>query len=102
MGGFSGDVQVVVSELVTNALRHGTPPESIACGCGNVVRMSMLHREGELVCAVHDQSDQLPMLREPDSMLENGRGLQLVACFTAEWGVTQVKPRGKYVWARFD
>jgi anti-sigma regulatory factor (Ser/Thr protein kinase) len=90
------DVELVLSELVTNALRHGG---AAAGGPGGAVQVRMLRHDDDLVCAVRDGSDLLPARRDPDFMLESGRGLHLVACFAADWGVLPAAPAGKYVWA---
>lgn len=97
MGCVAGDAELVISELVTNALRHAPsvqdgdeePPLQAVALC----------RGDEFVCAVRDHSDLLPAPREPDYMAETGRGLHLVACFSRRWGVVPASPRGKYVWA---
>ncbi len=102
MGGFVGDAELVLSELVTNAVRHGTPGEVASYGYGNVIRIRFLRRGRQAVCAVQDPSARVPAPREPDLLLETGRGLHLVGCFSREWGVVPVPPRGKYVWALFD
>ncbi|MDA0563212.1 ATP-binding protein [Streptomonospora sp. S1-112] len=94
------DVELVVSELVTNALRHGSPPGRPGVP-DDPIRMGLLRRGGEFVCAVRDRGERMPIPREPDLRLENGRGLHLVACFCRAWGVLPVLPQGKYVWASF-
>ncbi|GAA3754140.1 ATP-binding protein [Spinactinospora alkalitolerans] len=101
MSRMAGDVELVVSELVTNALRHAGVRAFDAPGCENVIQLSMMRRGGELICAVRDGSDQLPAQREPDFMAESGRGLHLVACFSRSWGAVPTVPDGKFVWALF-
>ncbi|WP_344966512.1 ATP-binding protein [Salinactinospora qingdaonensis] len=96
-----GDVELVVSELVTNALRHGGAGMLDAPDCENVIQLSMMRRGSELICAVRDASDRLPTLREPDFMAESGRGLHLVSCFSRDWGAVPTAPVGKFVWALF-
>ncbi|WP_386674198.1 ATP-binding protein [Streptomonospora salina] len=96
------DVELVVSELVTNALRHGRRrgPVNVVDGDHDPVQVSMLRRGTELVCAVRDRSDRMPQRRDPDFRFESGRGLHLVASFCSGWGVLPVLPSGKHVWAR--
>ncbi len=101
MDGFVGDAELVLSELVTNAVRHGLPAQTASYGYGNVIRVRLLRRAGQAVCAVQDPSVRVPSPREPDLLLETGRGLHLVGCFSQEWGVVLAPPRGKYVWALF-
>lgn len=97
MAQLAGDVELVVSELVTNALRHagGVP------GCESAIQLSAMRRGGELVCAVRDGNDSLPMQRDPDFMAETGRGLHLISCFSRSWGVVPTITGGKFVWALF-
>ncbi|MFC3995296.1 ATP-binding protein [Nocardiopsis sediminis] len=99
MGGFANDAELILSELVTNALRHASRPAEAAIGRRDTIEVCILRHGGELICAVRDGSDLLPARREPDFMLETGRGLHLVACFATDWGVVPVRPAGKYVWA---
>ncbi|PSK91279.1 histidine kinase-like protein [Murinocardiopsis flavida] len=95
---FAGDVELVVSELITNALRHG-----LARGdAHNVTQLSIMRRGGQLVCAVRDGSDEFPTEREPDFLMETGRGLNLVRSFSRRWGALAVPPHGKFVWALFE
>lgn len=98
----SGDVELVVSELITNALRHGAPCGAAQGAGESAVQLSVMRRGGQLVCAVRDGSDAFPQEREPDFMMETGRGLHLVASFSRRWGAVAVVPHGKFVWALFD
>ena len=94
----NSNVELVVSELVTNALRHGRDGDS----ADNEIELSVLSRDGQFVCAVRDTSDTLPTAREPDFLSESGRGLHLVACFSDRWGAVPSVPCGKFVWALFS
>ncbi|MUL42559.1 ATP-binding protein [Streptomonospora sp. PA3] len=97
----AADVELVVSELVTNALRHGRRGHDAVGAAEDPICVSMLRRGPELVCAVRDRSDRMPQRRDPDFQFESGRGLHLVASFCSGWGVLPVLPSGKHVWARF-
>ncbi|MET9799418.1 SpoIIE family protein phosphatase [Streptomyces sp. NPDC006368] len=79
---------LVVSELVTNAVRYG--------GQGPV-SLRML-RDGALICEVSDRSNSSPRIRRAATTEEGGRGLFLVAQFTRSWGARYM-PQGKTVWA---
>ena len=79
--------ELVVSELVTNAIRHATPP----------IRLRLL-RDSRLTCEVSDASSTAPRLRHARSMDEGGRGLFLVAQLTHRWGA-RYTPDGKIIWA---
>ncbi|MER8234388.1 ATP-binding protein [Streptomyces sp. NPDC101490] len=86
------DVLLCVTELVTNALRHGVPP-------GRGYRLHLyLERPGPLRVEVHDSGDGTPAVREPSG--ESGRGLLLVATLADRWGVAPRDP-GKIVWCEF-
>ncbi|TQN30888.1 hypothetical protein FHX37_0776 [Haloactinospora alba] len=97
------DMELVVSELVTNALRHGAPMEGggapFAVGVGDTIHISLMRCENEVVCAVGDGNDRLPVTRKPDFLRETGRGLNLVASFSRRWGTLPIPTGGKYVWA---
>ncbi|WP_215447748.1 SpoIIE family protein phosphatase [Streptomyces sp. ATCC 21386] len=78
--------ELVVSELVTNAIRHAEPP----------VRLRLIHDES-LICEVSDGSSTAPHMRRARSFDEGGRGLLLVAQLTQRWG-TRPTPTGKTIW----
>ncbi|MEU0838070.1 ATP-binding protein [Streptomyces sp. NPDC005962] len=102
------EVALVVSELVTNALRHavaGAPPGSPS-GDGQeppLVRLHLMYSASRLVCAVRDPSEAGPVAGEAGSCEESGRGLYLVESFTDGWGWQPLAGtlRGKIVWALF-
>ncbi|MGW2562760.1 SpoIIE family protein phosphatase [Streptomyces sp. NPDC001514] len=79
--------ELVLSELLTNALRYGTEP----------VRARLLHGR-TLVCEVSDGSNTSPHLRRAATTDEGGRGLFLVAQFSQRWGTRYVTD-GKIIWA---
>jgi anti-sigma regulatory factor (Ser/Thr protein kinase) len=90
------DVTTVVSELVTNALRHGAPLVAREW----VILLRLIHHLDAVVCVVADPSTIAPMLREPDFVAETGRGLYVVQSYSCRWGWT-LRPcgQGKIVWA---
>lgn len=101
------DVALVVSELVTNALRHALPAESTPRVSANEgpVRLHLMRWTGRLVCAVRDPSHDGPRSREADEdfSAESGRGLFLVDSFSDGWGWHPLAGslHGKVVWALF-
>jgi anti-sigma regulatory factor (Ser/Thr protein kinase) len=97
LSGIDDEVRLVVSELVTNALRY-----SAGSACGSApIRLSLLRTGGRLTCAVADPCDKIPVHREPDSASQNGRGLHLVEAFSDSWNWAPLSSRGKVVWACF-
>ncbi|TQS30261.1 SpoIIE family protein phosphatase [Microbispora sp. KK1-11] len=78
--------QLIVSELVTNALKHGWPP----------IELRML-RGRTLVVEVVDGSPAAPTPRTATLDEDTGRGLQLIKRFAYRWG-TRPTPYGKIVW----
>jgi anti-sigma regulatory factor (Ser/Thr protein kinase) len=87
--------RLVVSELVTNAVRHSQPDQQVivrAYTCG-----------GRHTCEVWDQNPALPAMREADATHENGRGLFLLSQLVARWGTRPLSPpgTGKIVYVEF-
>jgi anti-sigma regulatory factor (Ser/Thr protein kinase) len=78
---------LVVSELVTNAIRHAQSPIQLR-----------LIRDRTLICEVSDGSSTAPHLRRARAFDEGGRGLLLVSQLTQRWGTRQTL-HGKTIWA---
>ncbi|MBG0857700.1 SpoIIE family protein phosphatase [Streptomyces spinoverrucosus] len=78
--------ELVVSELVTNAIRYGAPP----------VRLRLI-KDRTLTCEVHDASAVAPRLRHARTVDEGGRGLFICAQLTHNWGIRYTAD-GKTVW----
>ncbi|WP_062210444.1 ATP-binding protein [Streptomyces sp. NBRC 109706] len=102
-------VALVVSELVTNALRHGLSRRTLDWGHGTGpmrtdLELELMRGDAWLVCAVRDPSDSVPRPALADSAAESGRGLHLVDSFSDDWGWRRLtgNGRGKIVWARFQ
>ncbi|MFJ8633817.1 SpoIIE family protein phosphatase [Streptomyces sp. NPDC093568] len=79
--------ELVLSELVTNAIRYGCGPIHIR-----------LIRDRTLICEVTDGSSTSPHLRYAATTDEGGRGLFLVSQMTERWG-TRYTSQGKVIWA---
>jgi anti-sigma regulatory factor (Ser/Thr protein kinase) len=94
------DVRLVVSELVTNALRYAAGYSVERAGV-MPIRLSLLRTGGRLTCAVTDPCDQIPVHQEPDSVSQSGRGLHLVEAFSDSWNWAPLSSHGKVVWACF-
>jgi anti-sigma regulatory factor (Ser/Thr protein kinase) len=96
----SQDIAVVVSELVTNAVRHAGPGPG-ANGPAGRVRLGLLQYRPWLLCAVADPGKATPVPRAPGSLAETGRGLQMICALSDQWGYTKPGDAGKIVWAMF-
>ena len=84
-------VQLLVSELVANALKHAEPPMMIRLACDDqVVRVE-----------VDDGSPFWPVIITPNIYDEQGRGLRIVDGMASRWGVER-QPVGKTVWFELD
>jgi len=94
------DIVTVVSELLTNALRHGIPTPGGAWP-RRPVKVGLVQPGEWVVCAVADPGDRMPVLREPGVLDESGRGLHVVAALSDAWGCTAPGELGKVVWAMF-
>jgi serine phosphatase RsbU (regulator of sigma subunit) len=86
LGAMADSTQLIVSELVTNALKHGWPP----------IELRLL-RGRTLVCEVADGSPASPAPRSAATDEDTGRGLQLIKRFASRWG-TRPTTYGKIVW----
>ncbi|MFD4789540.1 SpoIIE family protein phosphatase [Streptomyces sp. NPDC058459] len=78
---------LVVSELVTNAIRYSEGPVQLR-----------LVRDEALIIEVTDDSSTAPQLRQAEDDDEHGRGLTITSQLTERWG-TRREPRGKTIWA---
>ena len=87
-------VVLVVSELVTNSVRYGSPP----------LRLVLTRRERSVRVDVHDALPQEPhpLEGEPDPDAESGRGLLIVSAVADAVGVERVPGDGKNVYASFE
>ncbi|MEV6654177.1 SpoIIE family protein phosphatase [Streptomyces sp. NPDC051219] len=86
----AASTELIVSELVTNTVRHGAGPVELR-----------LIRHQALVCEVFDSSDTAPRMRHARATDESGRGLFLVAQLSRRRG-TRFTAHGKIVWAEQD
>ncbi|MGW0811140.1 ATP-binding protein [Nonomuraea sp. NPDC002799] len=82
------DCLLIVSELVTNAVRYG----------GSAYALRLENRDGRIYGEVFDPGDGRPCQCPPDLDATSGRGLQIVAAVADDWGVTAATNGGKVVW----
>jgi anti-sigma regulatory factor (Ser/Thr protein kinase) len=88
--GLQDPTRLIVSELVTNAVRHSTSPIGLR-----------LIQHQVLTCEVFDTDANSPRLRHGRPTDENGRGLFLVSQLSGRWGARS-ESEGKVVWAEID
>ncbi|TDB87080.1 sensor histidine kinase [Actinomadura sp. KC216] len=86
------DALVIVSELVTNALRHGHGQI--------IVRLLRDERDGRPVIEVWDDGDGRPEVQPEDHTAETGRGLLMVSLLATAWGTRPLLENGKATWAK--
>ncbi|MGH3341515.1 MAG: ATP-binding protein [Carbonactinosporaceae bacterium] len=85
------DAELIVSELVTNAVHHGD------VDAVRTLRLMLWREDNALRVEVHDHSPGHPEPREPHLTDPRGRGLVLVRALSREWG-SYLSAGGKVVW----
>jgi len=98
MDTLSADVELVASELMTNAVDHTRTLYATKDEPGRYRLTLEQLRPGSVVVSVMDFSPSRPKIKSPGENTESGRGLQVVKELAARWGVTPT-PTGKVVWA---
>ncbi|MFF5568218.1 ATP-binding protein [Streptomyces sp. NPDC012623] len=83
-----------VSELATNALRHGVP-------VGGAFLLRIVFDEERVRVECHDANRRRPRVRHPADDDQGGRGLLLVEALASRWGAGE-RPFGKFVWFEVD
>jgi anti-sigma regulatory factor (Ser/Thr protein kinase) len=86
--------RLLVSELVSNAVRHGSGSVVLVVTCDS----------GGVRVEVHDESPDLPFVVESGPLMEGGAGLRIVATLASSWGVDPRRDGqpGKRVWFALD
>jgi len=85
MARLSDVAELVVSELVTNALRHGLLSARWMPG-EHPIRLRLLRQDPYLMCMVTDPDTAGPVRIDAHSGAESGRGLQVVESCSVRWG----------------
>jgi hypothetical protein len=116
MTAVSDDAELVVSELVTNALRHAMSGSAVSSGSGSgsgtgsgsgagsgtdepVIRLRLLAHAPYLMIMVADPSREIPLRRESGPDEATGRGLHVIESCSSRWGWHLLDEGGKVVWA---
>lgn len=94
------DIAIVVSELLTNALRHALPAPTDTRPRWPI-RLGLVQPGPWVLCAVADPSEAVPVPQTPGSLAETGRGLHIIRALSDNWGYTTPDHTGKVVWATF-
>ncbi len=87
------DAVLIVSELVTNAVRHAPSRDRLS--------LDLSLTGGVLHVSLSDSSHQAPRWRTPSGQDEGGRGIGIVDTLSARWGVAE-RPVGKTLWFEID
>ena len=87
----AAELLLCVSEVVTNAVRHASPPHSLRLSqAGDTLRVE-----------VADSERQAPVLNRQDPLSTSGRGLRIVDQLATRWG-SEPTEDGKAVWFEFE
>ena len=90
MDPLAGDAELVVGELVANAIR-----------VADDIRITLSREAGRVLVEVQDGSTDPPVLRTAGPYDESGRGLRIVDAYAANWGHRLLDDgTGKVVWAK--
>src|SRR6478672_3311319 len=84
----TADAELMVSELVGNAIMHAATPISVTVRC----------TPERTVVEVHDGSPVMPELRGHEPLRPGGHGLRIVEALAQRWGVRSCADDGKTVW----
>ena len=83
--------ELLTSELVTNAIRHGSGHVTVA----------LTWRDGVLAISVSDDDAAMPVVQPEEPLALGGRGVRMVQRLAQDWGVSPRENRpGKMVWFR--
>ena len=87
------DALLVISELVTNAVRHA--------GTASTLELELGQTDGRLRIVLADGSSNPPRVRRADGAAEGGRGMAILAALSDRWGIDE-DAAGKRVWWEVD
>ena len=95
------DAVLIASELVTNAIDHGSPQRQPGTrpGPAAAVELTWSYQVSRLICVITDRAAEPPVTAPADPDAESGHGLQIVGALAAAWGWTMLGTGQKAVWA---
>jgi anti-sigma regulatory factor (Ser/Thr protein kinase) len=104
LGRLAETAELLVSEIVTNAVRASTPivHQQLETGQapGARLRFWLTSDQRSVLIQVWDSDHRRPVLKDPEPEAEAGRGLLLVETLSAQWGwYAPDEQGGKIVWA---
>ena len=92
LANMADDLQLVVSELATNAMLHAQTPYTV----------SLRAFDATLRLEVLDGSSAVPSMKVAGPLDTYGRGVMIVQALSRDWGILSRTSGGKTVWAEFD
>lgn len=87
------ELEVVTSELLTNAIAHAGSAATLRCS---------MDADGAIDIAVSDDSRAMPVEQHLGDVATHGRGLTIIEALAESWGTTLIPGDGKTVWARMN
>ena len=105
LGGLAATAELLVSEIVTNAVRASTPsghrrPETGRAARPPLLRLWLTSDGSSVLIQVWDSDHHRPVLKRPGPDAEAGRGLLLIETLSTQWGwYAPDEQGGKIVWA---
>jgi anti-sigma regulatory factor (Ser/Thr protein kinase) len=93
------DAALIASELVTNAISHGSRRDGDEAA--GYVELTWSYQVSRVICVITDRAAEPPVMTPVDADIdtESGHGLQIVAALAAAWGWTMLGTGEKAVWA---
>ena len=92
LGSLVDDIELVVSELATNAVMHA----------GSAITVTLRAFEQTVLLEVLDGAQTGPTVRSSRTLDTDGRGMAIVQALSRDWGVNARGTAGKSVWAAFE
>jgi len=101
LAGLCDQAELVVSELVTNAIQHGLLSARWTIE-EYPVGLRLLAQAPFVTFMVTDPGSQLPIHEPGGELAESGRGLRVVESCSRRWGWQPLEAGGKVVWAQLE